>query len=68
MIRENLIFFQKRHIFKFVQNVQFFPHTKIAKQKNRNEQNFSKYIISQISNTKEIHENIVKKIFAEIFL
>ena len=30
--------------------------------------NFAKHIISQTSNTKEIRENIVKKIFAEIFL
>ena len=30
--------------------------------------NFAQYIISQTSNTKEIRENIVRKIFAEIFL
>ena len=29
---------------------------------------FAKYIISHTSNTKEIGENIVKKIFTEIFL
>ena len=51
----------------------FFPYTKIAKQNNSQYakfliKNFAKYIISQTSYKKEIHENIVKKIFAEIFL
>ena len=48
----------------------FFPYTKIAKQKNSQQakfriKNFAKYIILQTSNTKEIRENIVKKIFAK---
>ena len=51
----------------------FFPYTKIAKQKNSQQAKFrikifAKYIISQTSNTKEIRKNIVKKILAEIFL
>ena len=51
----------------------FFSYTKIAQRKNSQQAKFriknsAKYIISQKSNTKEIGENIVKKIFAEIFL
>ena len=55
-------------------NVQFFfPYTKIVKQKKSQYAKFriknsAKYIISQTSNKKEIRENIVKKVFAEIFL
>ena len=45
----------------------------MAKQKNSQYakfriKNFAKYIISQTSNTKEIAENNVKKIFAKITL
>ena len=49
----------------------FFSYTKIAQRKNSQQAKFriknsAKYIISQTSNTKEIHENIVKrKIFAK---
>ena len=48
-------------------NLLFFPYTKIAKQKIRNKKNFAKCIISQTSNTKEIREKNVKKLFAETF-
>ena len=46
----------------------FFPYTKISEQKNSQVakfriKNFAIYISSQTSNTKEICENIVKKIF-----
>ena len=48
----------------------FFPYTKNAKQKNSQQakfriKNFAKYIILQTSNTKENHDNIVKKNFAK---
>ena len=50
-----------------------FPYIILKNKKIRNNQNFekknfAKYIISQTSDTKEIRDNIVKKIFAEIFV
>ena len=81
--QRKLYFFQKRNIFKFGINVHrwkkianeitifFSVHQNCEKKHSQAKfrmKNFAKYIISQTSNTKEIPENIVKKIFAEIFL